>query len=501
MKTKWVRIMFFSIIILLIGLSIYIIYGNKDNETVVVDSRKKENSISYDFSIGITGYDTINPILSKNKDSQYVSKLIYNSILTIDENFKISGDLAKEYTKLNNITYLIKLKENIYWHDGQMCNSEDIKFTIENLKEIKESIYKKNVEQIKEIEIIDDYTFKIYLEEEVNNFEYLLCFPILAKHAYEEGTLISKTVNPIGTGNYKITRIDTEEIILSNERNREITIKIYPSVTKLYNSFMKEKVDLIYTENVNYEDFVGKIGYEDNVSLGQAHGYLIMNSEKIDKSIRQAINYTINKNSIIYGSYNNKYIIANFPLEYKSYLENENANIYEYDVNKAKEIILKEGGNKSLKFKVLVDGSNEKLILDANQIKEQLSEIDIEIQVIKIRSQDLQYYINIGQYDCILLEERIETNSGLDKYLGKDNFSNYYNDEINYLLKDIKNINDEKLLKEKYNTILEIYSKDLPFISLYFSSNIILHNSKLKGNFNHNWYNLFYNIDDWYKIF
>ena len=168
------------------------IYGQDDNETVVVDSRKKENSISYNFSIGITAYDTINPILSKSKDSQYISKLIYNSILTIDEEFRIKEDLAKEYSKLNNTTYLIKLRNDIYWHDGQAFTVEDVKFTIENLKEIKESIYNKNIQEIKEVEVIDKYTFKIYLNNEVENFEYLLNFPILAKHSYEDKTLLSK---------------------------------------------------------------------------------------------------------------------------------------------------------------------------------------------------------------------------------------------------------------------------------------------------------------------
>ncbi|MBE5819888.1 MAG: hypothetical protein E7310_03610 [Clostridiales bacterium] len=494
-KTNGVKILFYTIIVILIILSLYIIYGNKDDKTVVVDSRKKDTSISYNFSIGITGYDTINPILSKNKDSQYLSKLIYNSILTIDEDFRIKEDLAKEYSKLNNTTYLIKLKEDIYWHDGQVFTVEDVKFTIENLKNIKESIYNKNVEKIKEIYVIDDYTFKIHLKEEVDNFEYLLCFPILAKHSYEEKTLITKTDNHIGTGKYKIIKIEPEEIILINDNNREIVIKIYPSVTKLYSAFMKGKVDLIYTENVNYEHYIGKIGYGNNKSLGQKYGYLVINSKKIEKDIRQAINYAINKNSIIY---NNKYIIANFPLEYKKYLNNNDINIYEYDINKAKEIILKKGGNSNLNFNILVCGTNEQLVLVAEQIKEQLLEIGIKINVIKIREQDLQYYINLGQYDLILLEETIETNSGLNKYLGYDNISNYYNENMNHLLKDIKNIKDEKLFKEKYNAILEIYSKEIPFISLYFSSNIILYNSKLKGNFEHNWYDLFYNIDNWY---
>lgn len=490
--------MFFSIIILLIILSIYMIYGQKDDQTVVVDSRKKENSISYNFSIGITAYDTINPILSKSKDSQYISKLIYNSILTIDEDFRIKEDLAKEYSKLNNTTYLIKLRNDIYWHDGQVFTSEDVKFTIENLKEIKESIYNKNVQEIKEIEVIDKYTFKIYLNNEVENFEYLLNFPILAKHDYEDGTLMSKSEKYIGTGNYKITRINTEEIILSNKEGREITIKIYPTVTNLYNAFLKEKVDLIYTENVNYEDYIGKIGYGTNIASGQTNGYLVINTSTVEEELRHAINYSINKNNIIYKNFKNKYIVSDFPIYYKNYLKDEALNIYEYNINKAKEIILKKGGNSSLKFNILVSGNNEELVLVAEQLKEQLLEVNIEIQVVKIREQDLEYYINLGQYDLILLENHTNLNSGLNEYLGENNFSNYYNENIEYLLNNLKNINDEKILKEKYNMILEIYSEELPFINLYYNSNIILHNSKLKGNFEHNWYNLFYNIDNWY---
>ena len=468
---------------------------------MVVDSRKKETSISYNFSIGITGFDTINPILSKNKDSQYIGKLIYNSILTVDEEFKIKEDLAKEYSKLNDTTYLIKLRSDIYWHDGQAFTVEDVKFTIENLKEIKESIYNKNVQEIKEIEVIDKYTFKIYLNKEVENFEYLLTFPILAKHGYEDKTLLSKTRISIGTGSYKITRINTEEMVLTNKESREITIKIYPTVTNLYNAFLKEKVDLIYTENVNYEDYIGKIGYGTNIASGQTNGYLVINTSTVEEELRHVINYAINKNNIIYENFKNKYIVSDFPIYYKNYLNNEALNIYEYNINKAKEIILKKGGNSNFKFNILVNGSNEKLVLVAEKIKKQLLEANIEIQVIKIREQDLEYYINLGEYDLILLEKYDNLNSGLNEYLGENNFSNYYNENIEYLLKELKNINDEKVLKEKYNMILEIYSKDLPFINLYYNSNIILHNSKLKGNFEHNWYDLFYNIDNWYKIF
>lgn len=51
-----------------------------------------------------------------------------------------------------------------------------------------------------------------------------------------------------------------------------------------------------------------------------------------------------------------------------------------------------------------------------------------------------------------------------------------------------------------YNNIYENYKQKPNFIGLYFNSTILLYANNLKGNFEGNWYNIFYNIDTWYKI-
>lgn len=42
--------------------------------------------------------------------------------------------MAQEISKINDKTYIIKIKENIKWHDGTSFTTEDIAFTIEALK-------------------------------------------------------------------------------------------------------------------------------------------------------------------------------------------------------------------------------------------------------------------------------------------------------------------------------------------------------------------------------
>ena len=57
----------------------------------------------------------------------------------------------------------------------------------------------------------------------------------------------------------------------------------------------------------------------------------------------------------------------------------------------------------------------------------------------------------------------------------------------------------EKLEKEKYEKLEQIYNTQIPYISLANSKYNVLYNSNLVGDVSPNWYNVFYNIEGWYK--
>ena len=155
MRTNLFKKLFFVFVIILIGLAIYLLYRDGEKEKFIVQNNKLEVDIVKELNIGITGYDTINPILSYNRDVQYIDKLIFKSLLNISTDFQIENCLAKEFSKLNSITYLIKLEEDIYWHDGTKFTAKDVIFTIDNLKKSDiESIYKENMKNIKEVQKI-----------------------------------------------------------------------------------------------------------------------------------------------------------------------------------------------------------------------------------------------------------------------------------------------------------------------------------------------------------
>lgn len=520
MKTNIFKYIFFTIVILLIGLAIYLLYKDGKKEFASIENNELEINMIRELNIGIVGYDSMNPILTNNRDIQYIDKLIFEPLIDISYDFKIENQLAKEFSKINDTTYIVKLRDDVYWHDGEKFTAKDVIFTIENLKRSNiNSVYKENVKNIQELQQIDDYTVKIILDKEVEFFEYMMCIPILASHSYDESTLQSKTIVPIGTGNYKVTKIEDSSILIekSNYENESKIVKINlilkESTKELYVALAKDEIDFMITDNIGYEEYIGGMGYNENHFSGREFEYLVLNNNNLilkQKEIRKAISYAIDRNKINYNIYNNKYEICDFPLSYGSYLYNQDNKI-ECDVNKTKRILLENGwtfknnawrkGNQKLELRLLVNKENEKRVKVAENIKEQLEKIGITINITEASNSQFNNYIKNKNYDMILTGNIVSNNPNLETYFSDDNLSNFYNEEVNSILNDIKSIdNQEEKLKEKYNRLEEIYIEEMPFISLYSNSLFVLSNKNLKGNLDGNWYNIYYNIDNWYKV-
>ena len=191
-----------------------------EKEQQISEQTVAEQEIYQDIRLGIAQYDTINPLISNNKYVQEISRMIYEPLLRITEDYKIENCLAQECSKTSDTTYLIKLKENIKWHDGENFDATDVKFTVDKLKSGEvNSIYVQNVKDISQLEIIDEQTIKITLWKTVPFFEYNLIFPILAEHQYITENFVSSTVNPAGTGMYKISEVTTSGIkLVKNEQ-------------------------------------------------------------------------------------------------------------------------------------------------------------------------------------------------------------------------------------------------------------------------------------------
>ncbi len=461
MKLKYFKNIFIVTIILLILAGIYIIYIKRGPAKNNLETQGKETNVIKEFSIGVTDFDTINPILSKNLEIQYLNKLIYEPLVNITRDFNVEPSIAEEWSKIDDVTYIIKLDEGKTWENGRRVQVEDVENTIEVIKK-ENTIYKENVQKIGQIEKIDETTMKIYLTEPVNFFEYFLCFPIIDINTYN-------TEIPMGTGKYKYTNITENQITIESSDNK-IIVKLFKNSTELYNNFTRENVDIIITKNPNYENYIGNIGFEETIIPGRTFYYILLENIS-DVNMRKWLDMATNKEKLIYNLYNKKYIPANTPLAYGSYLNLSNEKQQEKD----QELFTQKKMNLTISVK------NEDKII-AEKMQEQLKEYEINLRI--------QTYQN-SKADLILKKQTTTITPDISQYFSEE--------KMKKQIKQANDIENKQILKQKYQQILNEYKEQMPFISLFFDSYIILHNNKLKGDFSGNWYNIFYNVDGWYK--
>lgn len=524
MKSNFVKYIFILFVIGIMGFAVYRMNKGKEENVEEQPTPTAEEEITKEITLGVAQYDTINPILSSNKHIQEITKIIYEPLFELDSEYKLQKCLVKDWAKTSEVTYLLKLKEDLKWSDGQVFTADDVIFTIDILKKTP-SIYAYNVQYIIRADKIDTNTIQITIDHEIPFFEYNLIFPIMSKNYYEgqEFTNIEKNNAPIGTGKYKIIQNNNEGIILSKNENytreeltlEKITIGKYASLGELYNAFKLGKIDIITTTNTSIENYIGTIGYNKKEVVGREYDFIAINTQNPILSfqeVRKCLSHAINRENIISTIYNNKYKVTDYPLEYGSWLKGESGD-NSYNPELAKQILEQNGWvykynrwqktenyyTRTLTLKLVVQATNSTRINVAEMIKGNLEEIGIKITIIKASDAQYQSYIQNKNYDMILTGTTVSASPNLDTYFGTTNLANYNNEELQTIMNEIKNITKEDLLKEKYSKIRQIYNEDVPYIGLYSSYYAIASNWTLKGNIVANWYNIFMDINNWYK--
>lgn len=530
MKNNIFGYLFILFIIVIMGFAIYRVKIQNSDKTEENGSKlanTQEIEKGKEITLGVSEFDNINPIITSNKRIQDIDKLIYEPLINITEDYNIEYTLAQECAKNSNNIYIIKLRQGVKWSDGSKFTSEDVKYTIDKLKENANSVYTSNVSQIKEVDIIDNYTLRIILSQEVNNFEYYLNFPILSSNYYSDTDFWNTEKNkaPITTGQYKISEVNNNTIVLEKNQNwwnikkdttiiEKITINLYSTVAELYNAFKMGSIDLISTENGSYQDYIGTIGYDITEIEGREFIFLALNTQSSnlsDINIRKAVRATLDKDRVISNSYGNMYQTANFPLNTGNYLINRQEENF-YNIDEKNNLLTSAGWElrngiwqkienyktKALELNLVVRANDSVRCRAAEDIKNQMQEQGFLINIIYADESSYNSYLNNMNYDMMLGSIKQAIAPDLTTYFGYNNLAKFSNSEIDNIMDVAKKSTDSNELKSKYQRLYEIYNDEVPYIGIARNKIIAVKNTELVGDVKANWYNMFYNIKEWY---
>ena len=516
---KYIFVLGFIILLIIT----YVVFYSKDSSTNQVEDKVSTvTNLITNVRLGIAELDTLNPILTNNKNVKEISKIIYDPLVTIKGDYGLEFVLANGVAKENNTTYIVTLKNNVYWQDGSHFTAQDVKFTIDVIKNNNCS-YSSNLQFVDGLDIIDENTLKIILSQEVEFFEYNLTMPFISSNYYANEDIWNTEKNnyPMGTGMFGFSSYESGLLKLVPNENywnedkkpqlTEIDINIYDSIGNMYAAFKSGYIDIMEVDSKNIQTYIGSLGYtkvdvpeRDVTFLSFNTGVDILS----DGRTRKAIALYLDRANLM-ANLGNGYLQTNFLIPSNSwiydtkldtvYLDNQGDNLlteagWIYQNNR-----WENAEGRVLTFSIIVNGNYPDRVTAANVIAAQLANHGIEVRVQEETNEGFANAFNNKAYEVMIAGIHTGFSPKTTALFGEDNLANFHTENLTNIMNDIRNATDYTKQRENYSKLYDEYLDTFPYIFLYRSTSSVVYNQTLCGKISPNGYSMFYNIEKWYR--
>jgi peptide/nickel transport system substrate-binding protein len=267
--------------------------------------------------------DTMNPLTTYSTEAQEIIALIYDKLISYDLNFKPEPALATDYSySEDGLTVTFNLRPDVKWHDGEPFTAEDVAFTYNLIKDNEIGEYSQWLVHMVSATAADDYTFVLTFDIP-QAFNPALAIPILPKHIWSSmgASDIETFANdqPVGTGPYKFVEWQVGSL-LTLSRNDEfwgdapapakIVYVLYGNEDVMAQALKSGDIDIITEVPPTIWDGLTNVDNIKAVSLPSFSfhhiGFNVLDSPDspgnpllLDKTIRQALNYALDRNQLV----------------------------------------------------------------------------------------------------------------------------------------------------------------------------------------------------------
>lgn len=448
---------------------------------------------------------SLNPHNHNDIASAYVTRSIYSNLVRLDENNEFVGDLAESWEQIDSLSVSFKLKEGAKFSNGEPVTSEDVKYSLEIQKD--SSKVGHLVDMIDNVEVVDDTNFIIHMNTESNALISSLAHSggaILCKSYCEELEANGESLDdkPMGSGPYKFVEwvasssvtLEKNEDYFDPDRmaqNEKITLKVIPEESARTIALETGEIDMLL--DVGTVD-AQKIRDNADLALDEYDittlEYFCMNTEKApfdNVKVRQAMNYAINKDDVLISAANGEGTVADSYLSPVALGYYDTCVKYEYDPDKAAQLLEEAGYGNGFTFTVYV--SNENRARSATVIQENLSKLGITMNIEQMEAATFFEKTGNGDHDACLTgwvpnAEPDNTYRPLFKSenVGSGgNRSFYKNEEVDKLIDTAAVSLDQNEIDAARSEVLKIVSEDAIWVPLYSETGMIGRNKDLQG--------------------
>ena len=417
------------------------------------------------------------------------NRLIYSRLVEADENMQIHPGLAESWQQLDDKTMQFKLRKGIKFHNGDDFTAEDVKFSFERMMNSPRIAFV--LPPIERIDIVDDYTVNIVTKTPFG--------PLLAHLSHPALGMVSKKLltenpealkeKPIGTGSYKFKEwIYGDKLVLEknedfyDKNERGLKYIIFKNVVEASNRAIgleTGEIDIATPiSSVDEENIKNNPKLQLLTKPSISYTYIGMNMTKVplnDIRVRKAINYAIDKQAIIDVILNGNGKIATSPIAPGVFGFTDKTKNYEYNVEKAKELMKEAGYENGFTTSILVF-SGEANTQTAEIVQAYLKEIGIDLKIEIVEVSAYWDMTERGVHNLFLGSWGVVTGDadyGLYAMYhssakgGAGNRDFYENEKVDELLDKAKTEIDPETRKKLYEEAQILIVNDAPDVMLY----------------------------------
>ncbi|MBU7592348.1 staphylopine-dependent metal ABC transporter substrate-binding lipoprotein [Metabacillus halosaccharovorans] len=435
------------------------------------------------------------------------------------ESWEISDD-GKVYT--------FQLRQDVKFHDGEPFNADAVKKNIDAVQgNAEKHAWIKLSTKIESVDVVDEYTVKIILSEPYypTLVELSMTRPfvfISPKDFINNGT--KDGVSGFnGTGPYILDEHKTEEYATFKANDqywggapkiKTITSKILAAGETTFLAMKKGEVNFAFTDDRGADSLdveamnqlVDSGDYQLVRSEPMNTKMIVANSSKMDnpvteKAVREAIWYSIDRETITKDILNGTETVANTLFSQNVNYADVDLKKRSYDLEKAKMILeeagwdLENGGDvrtksgKKLVMNLYYDSNSSSQKTQAEFIQASLKEIGVELEIIGEESTSIANRRSTGDYELLFNQTwglAYDPQSTISAFTSDASYLHTTKgmenaDELYKKIDDVMVSTDEETRKSLYADILTMVHEEAVFIPISNGSVTVVAPSSLNG--------------------
>lgn len=418
-----------------------------------------------------------------------------------DGTLEVEPALAESWTISDDgLTYTFTLREGVTFHDGSPLDAEAVKFNFDRMLNEDHPYYDTGpfplsffFSAIDSVEAGDERTVTFTLSEPYA--------PFLSNLAYPTGLIVSPAAvmehgedfgrNPSGTGPFRFAEWESNSRVVAVRNDEywgetaQLEAVVFRPVTDA-NTRVAEMLSggldlMVEVPPDNVAQFADDAAFTVHEQAGPHVWFLILNAKEgpmADKRVRQAVNYAIDKRSLVDNVLQGTAEVAAGPTPPAfSWAYNDELEPYPYDPDKARELIREAGAEGAeLTFYVTEGGSG---MLDpvpmGAAIQADLAEVGFDVAIETYEWNTFLGIVNPGLEDKADMAEMawmtndpdtlpylaLRTDAWPDK--GGFNSGYYSNAEVDRLLEAARRSTDQAERARLYREMQAIVHEDAPW--------------------------------------